>query len=350
MDGPMPEKQRIGKSEVKSRKRSPFKIVAYAAGLIIIAASAFQVYYVLLGGNFHTALPNKVFRCGQLSGKDLEKVISEHNIRTVVNLRGCSPTLPWYQEETRATHNLNVAQEDICLSATRLPATHELRRLIEVLDRTEYPILLHCRHGSDRTGLASAVVLLMQPNVTFQEARSQLSVWFGHLVLGRLKYLDRFFDLYSEWLGQHGFSHSPDHFREWIAADNFPGEGCCWVESLHKPTVVACGESASFPVRIHNTGITPWRFCAGTNAGYHVGFIIFDDHDRPITFGRAGLFDKWIASGEAANVTVVLPPINAPGNYRVLVDIVDEQQGWFYQMGCEPWECEFVVVCSERMP
>jgi hypothetical protein len=48
------------------------------------------------------------------------------------------------------------------------------------------------------------------------------------------------------------------------------------------------------------------------------------------------------------DVTVVLPAIKRPGNFRVLVDMVDEQQGWFYQMGSEPWETELVVLSNER--
>jgi len=345
----MPEHRQIRQFNKKIGARSLLRVLAYACAFALFVAVGVQAYYVLLGENFHTVLQDKVFRCGQLSGKDLEKVIVEHNIRTVVNLRGCSPLLPWYLEECRTTHQLNVAQEDICLSATRLPSTHEFLRFIEVLDRTEYPILLHCRHGADRTGIASAVVLLLQPNVTLQEARSQLSARFGHLVLGRLKYLDRFLDLYREWLNNHGLNHSPNHFREWIATENFPGEGQCRVEALQLPETASCGKSVSFQVRIHNIGTTPWNFRAGTNAGFHAGFILFDEQDHAMAFGRAGLLDKVVAPGESIDVTVVLPVIEAPGNYRVLVDIVDEQQGWFYQMGCEPWECEFVVMTNERM-
>ena len=341
----MPDHPPIGHFN-KARARSPFKVLGYGCAIVLTVTVAAQAYYVF-AGNFHTVLPGRVYRCGQLSGKALEQVITEKHIRTVVNLRGYSPALPWYLEECRATHHLNVAQEDICFSATRLPAIDELHRLVEVLDRTEYPILLHCRHGADRTGLASAVVWLLEPNLTFREARDQLSVQFGHIPWGRLKYLDRFFDLYSEWLNEHGLTHSPSHFRKWISTEDFPGEGRCRVEALEWPEKITCGEPGSFRVRIHNTGRIPWQFKAGTNAGYHAGFILFDDEDHTMVFGRAGLLDALVPPGKSIDVTIVLPVIRTPGNYRVLVDIVDEQQGWFYQLGCEPWEHDVVVVSNE---
>lgn len=344
----MPERLPASLTPGRKTKRSFLAIIGYGCLTVLVLAIAGQAYYIFFTGNFYPVIPGKVYRCGQLSGESLEAVIRKHDIQTVVNLRGCSPSLPWYEEECRATHFLNVAQEDICFSANRLPATHELRRLVEVLDRTQYPILLHCRHGADRTGLASAVVLLLQSDVTFREARQQLSARFGHFNWGRLRYLDRFFDLYLDWLTVRGLAHSPVHFREWIASPEFPGEGRCRLDALQVPDTIACGEPASLRVRVHNTGVTPLQFRSGTNAGYHAGYIVFDEQDHGMAYGRAGLLDAQVLPGQSVDLTVVLPAINNPGRYRILVDMVDEQQGWFYQLGGEPWEGEINVVSHDR--
>src|SRR5262245_36133345 len=69
---------------------------------------------VLLGSNFHIVLPGRVYRCAQLSDERLEQIVQAHGIRTVVNLRGTCTPLPWYLDESRATHRLNVSQEDVC--------------------------------------------------------------------------------------------------------------------------------------------------------------------------------------------------------------------------------------------
>src|SRR5262249_41159099 len=140
-------------------------------------AEAVRVFF---GANFHAVLPGRVYRCAQPSARALEELVARHGIRTVVNLRGCCDPFPWYLAQARATHRLDVCQEDICLSAGRLPSAPELRRLVEVIDRGEYPLLLHCRRGADRTGLASAVVLLLQPGVPLSQARRQLGLRYGH--------------------------------------------------------------------------------------------------------------------------------------------------------------------------
>jgi protein tyrosine phosphatase (PTP) superfamily phosphohydrolase (DUF442 family) len=323
--------------------RFSFRILIYGCGLGLFLGAAIHVAYILWWGNLHTVLPGRVYRCGQLSAADLEKTVVDHGIRTVVNLRGYSPFLPWYQEESQATHDLNVSQEDICFSANRLPSAPELRRLVDVLDRTEYPILLHCRHGADRTGLAAVVVLLLQTDAGLTQARRELGLRFGHLSLGRQAYLDRFFDLYADWLKLRGWEHSPGRFRKWIAEDTFPGEGRCRVELLHAPPRVRLGESTALTVRLYNAGDSPWHFRAATNAGIHAGFILFDELDCAVAYGRGALADTEVPPGRSQDVTLVLPALKQPGKYRLLVDMVDEQQGWFHQLGSEPLEREITV-------
>src|SRR5262249_7259134 len=150
--------------------------------------------------------------------------------------------IDWYIEESRATHRLNVAQEDICLSASRLPSVHEMRRLIEVLDHTTYPVLLHCKRGADRTGLVSTVVLLLQTDVSLTEASRQLGLRYGHVALGKTTYLNVFLDLYQEWLCQQGLHHSRDIFRHWLECDYCPAECRCAVEALEVPARVPRGQ------------------------------------------------------------------------------------------------------------
>src|SRR5262249_5725542 len=157
----------------------------------------------------HTVVPGRVYRSAQQSGPELEHTIARFGIRTVVNLRGNCDPLSWYLDECRATHNGNVSQEDIRFSAGHLPSPHEVRRLLEVLDRSQYPILLHCRRGADRTGVASAMVLLLQTTQGLPQTRHELGPRYGHLAIGRPAYLDGFLDLYQEFLQNEELTHAP---------------------------------------------------------------------------------------------------------------------------------------------
>jgi protein tyrosine phosphatase (PTP) superfamily phosphohydrolase (DUF442 family) len=311
---------------------------------VLAVALGFEIYRVTFGSNFHTVIPGRVYRCAQPSGEALDRMISELGIRTVINLRGNGDTLPWYLEEALATHRHNVSQEDICFSAGRLPPVTELRRLLEVLEKTEYPILLHCRRGADRTGLAAAIVALLNADGPVQAARWQMHPRFGHVPLGRPGQLDVFLDFYEDWLQAHGKDHSPATFRHWVLHEYCPGS--CWCElalltplpadlHTHVPIVLQ--------VRVRNTSLLPWRLNPMTTAGTHLGCHFFDDRDVLIEVVKTGLRDGEVLCGQSVDLTLVLPAVAKPGRYRAQIDMVDEQQCWFYQMGSQPLELEVMV-------
>ena len=57
---------------------------------------------------------------------------------------------------------------------------------------------------------------------------------------------------------------------------------------------------------------------------------------------RAGLFDAVVEPGQGIDLTLALPALQA-GRYRLLVDMIDEEQCWFFQTGSEPLEREIEV-------
>jgi hypothetical protein len=325
------------------RRRSRYAPLLWGCLCGLSLATAIESRRVFLGSNLHVVLAGRVYRSAQLSAADLEQLVKAYDIRTVVNLRGCSYPLSWYMEESRATQRLDVAQEDLCFSAGRLPSGPEVGRLLEVLGRAEYPLLLHCRRGADRTGLASAVVRLLQTNERFAPARRQLGWRYGHIALGRPAYLDQFFDLYADWLRAHQIDHAPAVFRHWILHEYCPADCRCTLEWSARPDKVHRGEPFSVRVRATNTSNQSWRMRPGLNAGVHAGFILWDDCDRLVATGKAGLFEAEVCPGQCIEITVALPALKEAGRYRLLVDMVDERQSWFFQVGSEPLEEELEV-------
>ncbi len=310
------------------------------AGFLVVVA--LEVVRATLGRNFHTVIPDRVYRSAQPSGADLKELIHERGIRTVVNLRGNCAPLEWYLDECRVTHDLNVAQEDIGMSAGRLPSTHEVRRLVEILDHSDYPILFHCYRGADRTGLASTVAQLLCTDATLNEALAQMGVRFGHLPVSRPAHLDRFFTLYADWLAEWELEHSPAVFRRWIEHDYCPGECRCTLRLLEPPAFVVTGKPFVLVVRARNTSIKAWRLRPGTNAGIHASFSLADHEGHGVAMGRAGLFDADVRPGESIDLQLAFSAVPKPGRYSLMVDMVDEQHCSFYQTGSEllEWELE----------
>jgi hypothetical protein len=301
--------------------------------------------YVLVGSNFHTVIPGKLYRCAQPSAAQLEAWIRRYGIRTVLNLRGCCDPLPFYLEECQATNRLGVSQEDLGLSAARLPSVQAVRQLVEVLERSDYPLLLHCNKGADRSGLASAVALLLLTDTPLAGARAQAGPRYGHVPIGRTAHIDCFFDLYQEWLAAQGIAHTRPVFRRWAVKEYCPGE--CRVEfevlgDKVQPLHVKAGRPFAFWVRCRNTSVKSWGLRPDSNAGIHAAFTVLDSQNRIVADGRGGLMEAVVRPGEHIDLTLAVPGPVLPGRYQLRVDMIDEQHAYFMQAGVEPllWELE----------
>ncbi len=326
------------------KRRWPLRRMLWIVTAVIALPVAAEAYTVMFGANFHTVVPGRIYRCAQPSAQSLDTMIAEHGIRTIVNLRGPCDPFDWYLDEARAAHDHNVGLEDIGFSAGRLPPVAEVRRLITVLEHAEYPILLHCRRGADRTGLAAAIAMLLTGDAPLESASAQLGLRFGHVAVGRPAQLDQFLEFYKAWLDAENKNHTSENFRHWALDCYCPGS--CWCELTFAKTPVAtvsAKDPVAFYLHARNASLLPWVLKPEWLAGVHLGCHVYDEEDRLIDVAKAGLLDATVRPGEAIDLTLVLSPLHKSGRYRLQMDMVDEQQCWFYQTGSQPLEVELIV-------
>lgn len=325
-------------------RRPPLRLLISLGVAALLLWPAWRLGQLFFFGNVHEVIPGKLYRGAQPSAKSLEALIDRHQIRTVLNVRGCCWPDAWYLDEASVCERRGVNLEDVCFSAVHLPSRHELRFLIEVLDRAETPIFVHCRHGSDRTGIAAMAAKLMLEEITYEAAHGQLSMRYGHLPIGKTTVLDRFMQLYADWLEQTGQTHTPTNFRRW-ALEEYQGGWCnARFEKVERIAGAAkLGETLQYRVVVKNTGPTPWQFRPTKTAGHHVTFKIVDDKHIIIHEGRAGMLDRLVKPGEKIEVVLIVPPLNIAGHYRLMVDMIEEGHCWFHQTGSEMWEEELEI-------
>ncbi len=199
-----------------------------ALGLSAVALLTVVVFQnSLFRGNFGVVDPGRVYRSAQPTS-GLPGLIRGRSLSTVLNLRGGSPRDPWYAGEVVACHEAGVAFYDLPMSATSRPGRRELLRLIDLFGSCEYPLLIHCKSGSDRTGLASALYLMVARGLGPEEALGAFTVWYGHVPLLGTQRLHEPFHEYAAWLSSRELAHSPRRFRDWVArdyrSDDPPGE------------------------------------------------------------------------------------------------------------------------------
>ncbi|WP_156468181.1 dual specificity protein phosphatase family protein [Rhizobium sp. Leaf371] len=137
---------------------------------------------IILTDNFHEVVPGQLYRSAQPSGADLSDYKSRYGIRTVVNLRGEGRSA-WYREEAETTAREGLVLINFRMSAYRALTLEESRALVAILRDAPKPILIHCKSGADRTGLASVIYESQIAGKDEKTAERQLSIAFGHFAV-----------------------------------------------------------------------------------------------------------------------------------------------------------------------
>jgi protein tyrosine/serine phosphatase len=155
------------------------RMVALAGGVALVAiAGALAVEQAV--GNLHEVVPGVMYRSGQLDAERLARIADEFGIRSVLNLRGAAPGEEWYDSERAVSSAAGIVHADFAMNSRELLPQERAEALIALMRDLPKPILIHCEHGSDRSGLASALFLAAVSGAGEAAAEAQLSIAFGH--------------------------------------------------------------------------------------------------------------------------------------------------------------------------
>jgi hypothetical protein len=182
-------------------RRPKLRIARYAAVVMLLVAGcaiSFFYYIGVIGENFRVISPARCYRSAQLSLPALQKHIDDDHIGCVVNLRGfCKDD--WYEKEVALCKRSNVAHADFKIDPVRLPRPEVLHDLVAQLKAGPYPILMHCRNGVDRTGLAATLYEIVVDRKPVDEALASELTWrYGHFRSSKNDAAERFFALYRD--------------------------------------------------------------------------------------------------------------------------------------------------------
>ena len=211
------------KAAVAGFRRHPVK-TAVILLLLIAMASCWVFRRPWFLGNLAVVDAGRVIRSAQPTAQ-LPDLIRDYRLRSILNLRGGNPSDWWYDAEVKASHASGVLFYDLPMSATRRPTRRELLVLIDTLKSCPYPLLIHCKSGADRTGLASALYRMIHRREPPNQAEGAFSLEFGHIPLGGTEHLHEPLDEYAAWLAARGLRHTPERFRDWVKNDYEPAGG-----------------------------------------------------------------------------------------------------------------------------
>lgn len=186
---------------IRSRLKDPLNY----AGMLIWDIGFARLVYL----NKHR-VGRDVLRSAQPTPHHLDKLARRRGIKTVINLRGESDTGS-YRLEQEACGRLGITLINFKVGSRSAPFVSEVHRYKELFDTVEYPILLHCKSGADRAGLASALYLHLIEGVPIKDAKKQLALRFGHIRQADTGILDYFFERYLT-----DTKSLPMPFLEWV--------------------------------------------------------------------------------------------------------------------------------------
>ena len=112
--------------------------------------------------------------------RDRIRKYRDMGMKTVLNLRGTNRRSPFLFEE-EACHEFGLALVSHALAARGLVQREVLLALLDSFETIERPLVMHCKSGADRAGLASALYLLHIEGATIAEAKKQLSFRYLHI-------------------------------------------------------------------------------------------------------------------------------------------------------------------------
>lgn len=205
----------------RNRNRRRLVRLSVIASVVLMLVTTIG-YKPLFQKNFSEVVPQKLFRSAQPDDR-LGRWIEEHNIRSVLNLRGGKPSYDWYAQEMRIVREHGVDYYELPMSAQMRPQKRELLQLIDLLGRARYPMLVHCKSGSDRTGLGVALYHLIVQKEPPEKALSGFSIFHAHIPLFGPEKLQQPLREYAVWLSQKGLIHTPERFREWVEKEYSDG-------------------------------------------------------------------------------------------------------------------------------
>jgi hypothetical protein len=148
-------------------------------------------------------------------------------------------------------------------------------KILKILSTAEYPILLHCVRGVDRSGFASALALVVVQDTRLPELKKQFSWRYGVLPFYR-SIGPYFFSKYDQWLEKENRRHTRSVFFEWITQHYVDRRRNTefWIDSINgRPA----GKDVRIPGNTKEIVLEGWAFNAQTCLPAE-GFKVAIDH------------------------------------------------------------------------
>ena len=143
------------KQGLKKKNLKKYILISLTAFIsLILICTLLYVKWAVFDYRVYEIDKGKVYRSMRIPYKKIQKVLLDHKIKTVIDLRNMDELL--IEEEKKAVRNIGLRYEQIPMD--QMPSQNNIDYFLKLLDDPSvYPVLIHCRHGIGRTGVMSAI-------------------------------------------------------------------------------------------------------------------------------------------------------------------------------------------------
>ena len=157
-------------------------------GLLLFSIIIYYIWYVHFNYRFEEISEKKDYKSALIKPDKLSKYLKEYKIKTVIDLldAGVQDSLnPAKQKhidaEDQAIKQYNKEYKNnvkhINIPSGQVPTKKTLTAFYKILDdKTNYPVLIHCYHGTGRAAIYSAIYRIEYENWKNKDARAKTRV------------------------------------------------------------------------------------------------------------------------------------------------------------------------------
>ena len=317
---------------------------------ILFSISVFCYNYYVCK-NFGVVVKNEIYRSGQPDLNQLEKWIKKYHLKTVVNLRG--PTAPEAEIEKEICIENNIDALQVKLNAYKKMPSNRLIDLLDIIDKVQTPVLLHCNHGVDRSGTASALTAWLLGYESYEQAKKHSFVIPGPWKYrnGYGEHISHIFDDFEQYCNStnHSFDDK-QYFKDW--ARNIYHPDYFYVGYKTKDVLYAePGETVEFEVKVTNlsnqvipAGHLERRFRLLSKIEKDSEVLEPKSQYNTMTL----LNSNDLKPGDSVTVTHKLHAAKEPGDYKFTIDMLEKEDHSFARQGSPEFEGNLIVMSKNE--
>lgn len=140
------------------------------------------VYDMNINHNFETITEGKVYKSGVIPPDEIADYVEKYKIKSIIDFRfpGTQDLVnnPEIPSELLSEKDAIAKIKGVNYfnnGSDQVPNQKNLNYLFEILDnKNNYPVLMHCYHGTGRAEIYSAIYRIEYENFTNEEARNQV--------------------------------------------------------------------------------------------------------------------------------------------------------------------------------